>query len=178
MRASSFMALQMHYDSTAQDEVVKDTSGFRLKFSSPRKEELWMLRAGGGVRLFKPDGVMPPGRPAFFDTHACFMSSDRPMRVILASPHMHLSGWRMWADVFRYNAQSRRIDKVAELGRTQAYNFHSQEVLRLAVDVLPGDVISTTCIYNTTSRNSVTRAGPATKDECVARCCCLVVREA
>ena len=189
MRASAFMAIQLHYDSTHSSHAVIDTSGFRLHYSSPRPEELWMLRAGGGVRLFKPDGVAPAGHSAFFDTHACFMRSDRPMHAILASPHMHLTGMRMWTDVFRYNTTSRRVDKVAELGRrvmiapirisqatnsrrahlhrsVDSYNFHAQIVLNLSVIVLPGDVLSTSCVYNTTaSLPGGVRGGAATKDE-------------
>ena len=166
MRASAFMAIQLHYDSSHHAHSVIDTSGFRLHYSSPRPEELWMLRAGGGVRLFVPDGVMPSGSSAFFDTHACFMRSDRPMHAILASPHMHLTGVRMWTDVFRFNTTSRRVDKVAELGRVDSFNFHAQVVLNLSVIVLPGDVLSTSCVYDTTSSPpGGVRGGAATRDE-------------
>lgn len=113
---------------------------------------------------------MPPGRTQYFDTCACLVTASTPMVATTAALHAHLTGRRIWIDLFRFDAARNATLKVATLASDDEWSFDNQRTYSVPnVTILDGDVIATTCVYDTTSRAAPTRGGPSSSDEARAR---------
>lgn len=166
-RSGRTLLLQAHYNNPSREKGVVDTSGVRIHFTTrPRAFNMGMLWTGGVVSLFVPDHVMPAGRAAFFDTRACFVSTASAVTVVASTAHAHKTGRRVWSELFRLSGDNATVERIAELGRNDAYDFESQQAVPLNnIQLRDGDLISTTCVYDSTARNSGTVGGHGTDDE-------------
>lgn len=66
-----------------------------------------------------------------------------------------MTGRRIWSELFRRN-HTAGWDMVARLGGDDHWQFESQryDSLEPAVVLLDGDVVVTSCVYNTTGRGN------------------------
>eukprot|EP00741_Cyanophora_paradoxa_P001670 tig00000498_g1621.t1 len=84
-------------------------------------------------------------------------------------PHMHLTGSRIWAELYRRDANATeglwRFER--EIYRWDSYYFHGQRFFELErpVLLLPSDRLVLHCEFNTTERSEPTRIGNGILDE-------------
>lgn len=163
----SGLLLQMHYTNPANVSGAVDNSGVRIRWTGvPRgAQEERVLYSGGMANLFG-GGAAPPGLPAFFDTHACLVTTRAPLRVTKVSFHAHRTARLIWVDVFRWDSQKRAVAHVGQLARVEAFDFEHQHRYDVPdVALYDGDMVSATCVYDTRSRAGPTRGGDSTEDE-------------
>ena len=168
----SSLLLQLHYNNP-NAQTVTDTSGVVLYWTTARRANSAMVLWSGGLTdLFAADGQAPVGQAAYYDTNACLLTTPVPLTVTsVLMLHAHMAGRAAVAEVFRFNASTSLIDKVYELARDDAWSFNNQHAYPLSgpVTLLDGDIISTTCVYNTTALTQPLRGGVASLDEmCVS----------
>lgn len=75
--------------------------------------------------------------------------------------HAHLTGRKLWTTQYRSGVQ------LGDVNRDEHYSPHWQHLqqLRPTVHVKPGDVLVTTCVYDTRRRSKVTFGGYGITDE-------------
>jgi len=165
------LAFSAHYSNPSLTVGLRDSTKVTMFYTPTlRQHNMRTLWTGGITRLFPPDGQMPPNKPAFFDTHACLVQSTSPVKTpataVTAFLHAHMSGRRIWVDHFVLSpAAPHEVVKAGELGRDNAFSFEAQQAWPITGTLSDGDVISTTCVFNTTGRINVTRGGQASTDE-------------
>ena len=83
------------------------------------------------------------------------------VNVTSVALHAHFLGRKMSVEQFRNGK------KVRDLGRNDAYDYTNPEGTRHdpPVELLPGDELKTTCVYNSTKRQRDTYYGEGTFDE-------------
>lgn len=144
------LIIQVHYNNLLGTSGFIDNSGIRIFYTTKlRENSVTTLMSGSFVYLFYPDGGLPPGENAFYSTAACVVSSTTPMTGFAVLNHAYLLGFQIWSDLFRFNPSTGNVDKIAELGRDDAYSFNTQHFSTLNnIQMQPEDVISTACVYN------------------------------
>ena len=165
------LLLQLHYNNPSALSVT-DTSGVMLYWTTARRANAAMVLWSGGLTDIFVAGGAPVGQAAFYDTNACLLTTPVPVTVTsVLMLHAHMAGRAAVAEVFRFNASTSRIDKVYELARDDGWSFNNQHSYPLSgpVTLLDGDIISTTCVYNTTALTQPLVGGVASLDEmCVS----------
>ena len=75
--------------------------------------------------------------------------------------HAHFLGKKIFVEQFRNGT------KIRDLGREDAYDYNNPigTIHDPPVDFLPGDELKTTCVYNSSKRQSRTYYGEGTFDE-------------
>ncbi|CAI5478511.1 unnamed protein product [Closterium sp. Yama58-4] len=136
--------LQVHLNNADLRSDIVDNSGFSLKIADPPRP------TDAGIILTGPVDYtnlirIPPGMPSWTQTTTC--------------PGACTSA--LYTDAYRGGK------KVAEIDRLDYYNSNSQQVQPIYphYQLLPGDELKTTCVWDSTSRSQVTPGGPSTSDE-------------
>ncbi|XGW34057.1 hypothetical protein V3C99_018096 [Haemonchus contortus] len=81
-----------------------------------------------------------------------FKLPNEGIYVFASQLHAHLSGRRIFTSHYREGV------KIGEINRDDHYNTKWQHLahIRPYVHILQGDTLSTTCVYETLSKNEVT----------------------
>ncbi|XP_053414410.1 dopamine beta-hydroxylase [Nycticebus coucang] len=163
--SSRFLRLEVHYHNPRKMQGLRDSSGIRLYYTDRlRRFDAGIMELG---LVYTPMMAIPPQERAFVLTGYC---TDKCTQVALSPPgihifasqlHTHLTG-RKVVTVLARNGREREI-----VNRDNHYSPHFQEIrmLRKAVLVQPGDMLITSCTYNTEERQQVTVGGLGIQEE-------------
>ncbi|CAG5125662.1 unnamed protein product, partial [Candidula unifasciata] len=154
--------LEIHYNNPFLVDNYIDSSGLRLYYR-PAKTGVQDLAIFITGQLYLE---IPPGQSTVEHVGLCPSECTRdviaqPVKVISATNHMHYMGKTMKIEVFRSGTN------IKELTNDQHYSYDSpvDHTHEPPFDLLPGDEIRTTCVYNSLSTDRYVYYGEGTSDE-------------
>ncbi|CAH1272288.1 DBH [Branchiostoma lanceolatum] len=163
--ASTFAMIEIHYNNPQRRNDIVDSSGVRFHYTPTlRRYDAGIMELG---LRYLPSMAIPPRQSGYVITGYCpaqCTSKGLPaggIQVFASQLHTHLAGTAVWTKHVRGGVD------LPELNRDNHYSTMFEEIrpLRRKVTVLPGDVLMTSCKYNTASRRSVTLGGYGIHDE-------------
>uniref|UniRef100_A0ABM5F5Y1 Dopamine beta-hydroxylase n=2 Tax=Pogona vitticeps TaxID=103695 RepID=A0ABM5F5Y1_9SAUR len=163
--SSKYLRLEVHYHNPLELKGRRDSSGIRLYYTaSLRPYDAGIMELG---LVYTPVMAIPPGETHFhlmgYCTDKCTQLALPPagIRVFASQLHTHLSG-RSVATVLSRAGKEQQV-----VNADGHFSPHFQEIrmLKKVVSVLPGDVLRTTCTYNTEDRQKATVGGFGIMDE-------------
>ncbi|XP_062815775.1 dopamine beta-hydroxylase [Anolis carolinensis] len=156
---SRYLRLEVHYHNPLELKGHHDSSGIRLFYTaSLRPYDAGIMELG---LVYTPVMAIPPGESHFgltgYCTETCTQVALPPsgIHIFASQLHTHLTG-RSVETVLSRGGQEKEI-----VNKDPHYSPHFQEIrmLKKVVSVFPGDVLRTTCIYNTEDRSQATVGG-------------------
>ncbi|KAM4696017.1 dopamine beta-hydroxylase [Rhinophrynus dorsalis] len=163
--SSRFLRLEVHYHNPLELKGLRDSSGIRLHYTpSLRRYDAGIMELG---LVYSPVMAIPPGQKEFsltgYCTDKCTQTAlpSNGIKIFASQLHTHLAGQAVTTLLVR---EGKVVEVVNE---DKHYSTHFQEIrmLKKAVQVLPGDILTTSCSYNTEDRNKVTVGGFSITDE-------------
>ncbi|KAK6033761.1 copper type II ascorbate-dependent monooxygenase domain protein [Ostertagia ostertagi] len=159
-----FLKVEIHYNNPSMESGILDGSGFVFHVTPRlRKYDAGIMEVG---LIYSDANSIPPGQHAFPLTGHCVAdcTSKLPSEGIYifgSQLHAHLSGRKLFTSHYRQGV------KVGEINRDNHYSPHWQHIVQIRpyVHVLPGDVLSTTCVYDTLPKSGVTLGGYGIDEE-------------
>eukprot|EP00850_Spirogloea_muscicola_P002048 SM000007S21008 [mRNA] locus=s7:1366209:1376064:- [translate_table: standard] len=159
------MVLEMHYTNPSSISGVVDSSGLKFTFSDKLRDYdagTWPLGPTVAQSI-----VIPPGMPSWTVKSKCSLSCTKklfkngPITVISSLLHQHLIGKSQWTSLTRNGTF------VKYLNRADYYDFAFQQtsIFPTPLRLQAGDVLETTCVWDSTGRVNNTVGGLATTDE-------------
>ena len=163
------VVLQIHYFNPSAAEGT-DNSSLKLVPSTGLRNN-----DAGVIALGNVDFELPPGQSdvlieGFCDTNDPFpfLSMPQPLPSSVTTfgsmLHMHRLGSKIWTDVIRNN-EVIDDDGAGVLGKNLNWNFDLQVLQPLDFIIQPGDVLRTSCVYDTTDQTEAVSFGLGTMDE-------------
>jgi len=161
--------LQMHYYNPDR-LTAEGNSSVTLYFAEElRPYDIGMLTLGS------VDFDLEPGLPqvvveAICDTNDLYpfvpeaQPLDAPVTMFSAFLHMHHLGSQIWTDVIR-NGEVVGGEGSGQLGKNTNWEHRLPEYQPLNFVVQPGDVLKTTCVYDTSDQTDVVSFGQTAEDE-------------
>ncbi|XP_074150142.1 dopamine beta-hydroxylase isoform X1 [Sminthopsis crassicaudata] len=166
--SSKYLRLEVHYHNPLELKGVRDSSGLRLYYTSMlRPFDAGIMELG---LVYTPVMAIPPKETDFILTGYCTDKCTKlalpqsGIHIFASQLHTHLTGRK----VITVLAREGRVTKI--VNRDNHYSPHFQEIRKLKkiVTVLPGDVLITSCTYNTEDRKRATVGGfSITEEMCV-----------
>uniref|UniRef100_A0A8C5LH31 Dopamine beta-hydroxylase n=1 Tax=Jaculus jaculus TaxID=51337 RepID=A0A8C5LH31_JACJA len=156
---SRYLRLEIHYHNPLKIQGRQDSSGIRLYYTATlRRFDAGIMELG---LVYTPVMAIPPRETAFvltgYCTDKCTQLALPPhgIHIFASQLHTHLTG-RKVVTVLARDGQERKI-----VNRDNHYSPHFQEIrmLKKIVSVHPGDVLITSCTYNTDDREVATVGG-------------------
>ncbi|XP_019495116.1 PREDICTED: dopamine beta-hydroxylase [Hipposideros armiger] len=163
--SSRFLRLEVHYHNPLKKQGQRDSSGIRLYYTATlRRFDAGVMELG---LVYTPVMAIPPQEEAFvltgYCTDKCTQMALPPsgIHIFASQLHTHLTG-RKVVTVLARDGREREI-----VNRDSHYSPHFQEIrmLKKIVSVHPGDVLITSCTYNTEDRTLVTVGGFGIQEE-------------
>ncbi|XP_032817811.2 DBH-like monooxygenase protein 1 isoform X1 [Petromyzon marinus] len=167
-----FVLMETHYDNPLQLSGIRDNSGLRLHYTAQlRAYDAGVMETGVWVSLYH---MVPPHAPHWVSqghcTRECLneaLGTERPQGVSVFAVllHAHLVGRELLVRHWRGDRE------LPLLARDSEYDFNFQELHMLPSErlLLPGDHLTTECVYNTEGRVNMTWGGQSTHNEmCLA----------
>ncbi|KAE8582306.1 hypothetical protein XENTR_v10020073 [Xenopus tropicalis] len=163
--SSRYLRLEVHYHNPLELKGLRDSSGIRLYYTSTlRRYDAGIMEVG---LVYSPVMAIPPGQKDFLLTGYCTdKCTDRALpsngiRIFASQLHTHLAGRGVSTILVREGKEAEVVNADGH------YSPHFQEIrmLKKAVHVLPGDVMVTSCSYNTEDRKNITVGGFSITDE-------------
>ncbi|XP_070451030.1 dopamine beta-hydroxylase isoform X1 [Equus przewalskii] len=157
--SSRFLRLEVHYHNPLKIEGRRDSSGIRLYYTATlRRFDAGIMELG---LVYTPVMAIPPQETAFvltgYCTDKCTQLALPPsgIHIFASQLHTHLTG-RKVVTVLARDGREREV-----VNRDDHYSPHFQEIrmLKKVVSVHPGDVLITSCTYNTEDRKLATVGG-------------------
>ncbi|XP_045878939.1 dopamine beta-hydroxylase isoform X2 [Meles meles] len=157
--SSRFLRLEVHYHNPLEIQGRRDSSGIRLYYTATlRRFDAGIMELG---LVYTPLMAIPPQETAFvltgYCTDKCTQMALPPsgIHIFASQLHTHLTG-RKVVTVLARNGQEKEI-----VNRDDHYSPHFQEIrmLKKVVSVQPGDVLITSCTYDTGDRDLATVGG-------------------
>ncbi|XP_025779439.1 dopamine beta-hydroxylase [Puma concolor] len=154
--SSRFLRLEVHYHNPLKIQGRRDSSGIRLHYTATlRRFDAGIMELG---LVYSPVMAIPPRETAFvltgYCTDKCTQLALPPLGIhIFASQlHTHLTGRKVVTVLVRDGREMEIVN------RDDHYSPHFQEIrmLKKMVSVHPGDVLVTSCTYNTEDRELAT----------------------
>jgi copper type II ascorbate-dependent monooxygenase-like protein len=145
-----YLIVQIHYNNPMGAPVV-DSSGMRFKTTTHLRANDAAV-VGIGTTSFS----LPPGQTSVSRSGTC--SIQQTMHTFVFSPHMHLLGKAARLDLVRGG-------QTMPLADVPNFAFDSQIHYPGTWTFNPGDGVTGTCTWDTTSRSSTTPFGEGTSDE-------------
>nr|XP_020009224.1 dopamine beta-hydroxylase [Castor canadensis] len=154
--SSRYLRLEVHYHNPLKIQGRRDSSGIRLYYTSTlRQFDAGIMELG---LVYTPVMAIPPQETAFiltgYCTDKCTQLALPPsgIHIFASQLHTHLTG-RKVVTVLARDGQEKAI-----VNRDNHYSPHFQEIrmLKKIVSVYPGDVLITSCTYNTEDRKLAT----------------------
>lgn len=133
--------LETHHNN-ATGNPMDDNSGVEVCVTPKAPENIASLSWLGTDTI---SGTMASG--------VCKPTSTKPIQIIGVSPHMHLKGKHLTAEITR-------ADGTKEMLHDAPFNFEDQRSYQVRNTLMPGDSIKTTCEYSAPAR-----FGSGTMDE-------------
>ncbi|XP_053552214.1 dopamine beta-hydroxylase [Bombina bombina] len=163
--SSRFLRLEVHYHNPLELKGLQDSSGIRLHYTPTlRKYDAGIMELG---LVYTPVMAIPPRQKDFilsgYCTDRCTETAlpPRGIHIFASQLHTHLAGRAVVTTL------ARRGREVQILNEDKHYSAEFQEIrmLKKQVTVLPGDVLLTSCTYNTEDRSRATVGGFSITDE-------------
>ncbi|XP_011786505.1 PREDICTED: dopamine beta-hydroxylase isoform X1 [Colobus angolensis palliatus] len=157
--SSRYVRLEVHYHNPLVIEGRRDSSGIRLYYTDKlRRFNAGIMELG---LVYTPVMAIPPRETAFvltgYCTDKCTQLALPPsgIHIFASQLHTHLTG-RKVVTVLARNGREWEI-----VNQDNHYSPHFQEIrmLKKVVSVHPGDVLITSCTYNTEDRELATVGG-------------------
>ncbi|KAJ7308171.1 hypothetical protein JRQ81_008688 [Phrynocephalus forsythii] len=157
--SSRYLRLEVHYHNPLELKGHRDSSGIRLYYTaSLRPYDAGIMELG---LVYTPVMAIPPGETHFpltgYCTDKCTQVALPPagIRIFASQLHTHLSGRSVVTVLSREGKEQEVVNADGH------YSPHFQEIrmLKKVVSVFPGDVLRTTCTYNTEDRKQATVGG-------------------
>ncbi len=159
---SSMIMLEVHYDNPTNEVGVRDDSGVKLHFATNRTVEAGTLQLMDGLVTMGGEKVQNDFNYTSTCPSACTNAwTDDKINVFAGFSHMHTTGKYMWTN--RYDADRNFLQTLTSVA---FFSNDHQAGLDYSppLEVRKGDILSTTCNYDTTKRPD-TVFGIETKDE-------------
>lgn len=154
--------LQAHYTNEQGVTGQVDSSGFRVSYTSQlRPHDMGVLRLGE-MHLVIPPGQAAHTSPPNLCPATCTRKLKTPLTLVYNYFHMHQTGTAISTRLIR-NGQ-----ELQPLGEIRSYDFNFQgasPILSAARQLLPGDSLLTTCVFDSRKRNTTTTFGASTFNE-------------
>jgi len=154
--------LQVHYHNHNRDMFKTDSSGFRLFYTTkPRPMRLGQFH---GVKVeWDVLNAIPPGRDRFFVTEGCrLVGMDAPATLVSVVYHAHMIATEMYTTLYRENGEKIAIHGDAHWNFNDQY---SKDLQPLNVTVFNGDFVQSSCVFDSTSKDSRTTFGIGSENE-------------
>ncbi|KAM6170122.1 dopamine beta-hydroxylase [Rhynchocyon petersi] len=157
--SSRYLRLEVHYHNPLKTQGRRDSSGIRLYYTaSLRRYDAGIMELG---LVYTPVMAIPPQEDAFvltgYCTDKCTQLALPPsgIHIFASQLHTHLTGRKVVTVLARGGRE------VEVVNRDNHYSPHFQEIrmLKKVVSVYPGDVLITSCTYNTEDRTLATVGG-------------------
>ncbi|KAH9508904.1 DBH-like monooxygenase protein 2 [Bulinus truncatus] len=154
--------MQIHWNNPRLVQNYTDSSGLRIYYHPSRANIFDLAMFGVGQNILE----IPPGLTDVAQYGVCPGSCtaklfSEPVYVVTGLNHMHYLGRKGRVELFRNGS------KVTDLTYDENYSYDSP-VTHLhdpPIQVLPGDEIRTTCVYNSVSSNRYVYFGESTQEE-------------
>ncbi|CAL4133676.1 unnamed protein product, partial [Meganyctiphanes norvegica] len=161
---SNYFLLETHYDNPTMDKGVVDSSGIRVYHTDNlREHDAGLLTLGHNVL---PQHIIPPGQEFTTVGHCSAectqtMLPETGINVFQGMLHTHLLGSKV---IVRQIRDGKELPTIL---KDDHYDFNYQEARQIRPEwkVLPGDILMTECLYNSTDKSTATYGGLATQDE-------------
>ncbi|CAI5988650.1 unnamed protein product [Closterium sp. NIES-64] len=158
--------LQVHFTNPKGRTDLIDNSGLYLKLAPSLRPMDASIMLTGPV-AYEYLIRIPPAMPSWTQVSTCpgectaAVFQNESVKIIGSVLHLHTLGRQLYTDVFR------RGSKVATINRQDYYDFASQQTIPTTpeFELLPGDELRTSCVWDSTARTNVTLGGPSTEDE-------------
>ena len=153
--------LEAHYNNPLEVAGQVDASGVQVCLTPELRPNNAGLFALGKIS----DIEIPPGEPAWTESHTCPSQltaaalAGGSLTVFGSMAHGHLLARSIRTEQFRGGQY------IGDLGREDMFDFNNQKIVPIEGQVLAGDELVTTCVYDSTSRNDTTYGGEGTHDE-------------
>ncbi|XP_045702029.1 dopamine beta-hydroxylase [Phyllostomus hastatus] len=163
--SSRFLRLEVHYHNPLKIRGRRDSSGIRLHYTATlRRFHAGIMELG---LVYTPVMAIPPKETAFVLTGYCTDNCTRTalppsgIHIFASQLHTHLAG-RKVVTVLARDGRERAV-----VNRDNHYSPHFQEIrmLKKMVSVYPGDMLITSCTYNTEDRTLATVGGLGIQEE-------------
>ncbi|CAI5794030.1 dopamine beta-hydroxylase [Podarcis lilfordi] len=157
--SSKFMRLEIHYHNPLELKGRHDSSGIRLYYTaSLRPYNAGIMELG---LVYTPVMAIPPGETHFhltgYCTDKCTQLALPPsgIHIFASQLHTHLTG----RSVETVLSREGREEEIVNMDKHYSPHFQEIRMLKKIVTVFPGDVLRTTCMYNTEDRTKATVGG-------------------
>ncbi|XP_040180093.1 dopamine beta-hydroxylase isoform X1 [Rana temporaria] len=164
-RSSRFLRLEVHYHNPLELKGLHDSSGIRLHYTpSLRKFDAGIMELG---LVYTPVMAIPPRQKSFhltgYCTDKCTEMALPPdgIQIFASQLHTHLTG----RTVTTVNVRDGKEVGIVNIDKHFSPHFQEIRMLKKPVQVLPGDLLITSCSYNTEDRSRVTVGGFSITDE-------------
>ena len=155
--------IEAHYDNSRW-VPQSDQSGIKITVTPTlRKVDAGLVILGKNYWEFGFE--IPAGEASFNHTGLCPAAAtsrlNHPVYVYSWNPHMHLFGKSLVTEHYRCG------QKIGTIGEIDNFDFDFQQtyILPRPIRILPGDVLKTTCTYNTLDASATVLAGESTTEE-------------
>ncbi|KAK3099911.1 hypothetical protein FSP39_011698 [Pinctada imbricata] len=155
------MALQVHWNNPTRENGRFDSSGLKIYYTANRRQY-----DAGFLNIGQQSIVIPPSQKQVIINATCSSECTNVMfkeRIFIfwAVSHMHLLGRKENVTLYRGGKYLRHIidESNFDFKRASHVNFPQP------VEVLPGDELRTTCVYDSSGRDSTTYYGLGTNSE-------------
>ncbi|XP_055516298.1 LOW QUALITY PROTEIN: dopamine beta-hydroxylase [Leucoraja erinacea] len=163
--SSKYLRLEVHYHNPLKLSGRLDHSGIRLLYTPTlRKFNAGIMELG---LVYTPIMAIPPAEPSFVLTGYCTAKCTEHtlprsgIQIFASQLHTHLAGMKVKTVLVKDGVE---VDIV---NADEHFSTHFQEIrmLQREVTVLPGDVLITSCTYNTEGRSYATVGGLGINEE-------------
>ncbi|XP_026762021.2 tyramine beta-hydroxylase [Galleria mellonella] len=162
---NKYVMLEVHYNNPEMRKDWVDSSGITIHVTAnKRRYDAAIMELG---LEYTDKMAIPGGQKAFPLSGYCIPQCtgvgipEHGIIVFGSQLHTHLTGIAVWTRHSRHGVE------LPLLNKDMHYSTHFQEIriLHKPVQILPGDFLETTCLYNTEDKENATIGGHAITDE-------------
>ncbi|CAB3410274.1 unnamed protein product [Caenorhabditis bovis] len=159
-----YIMVEIHYNNPEKLFGYRDNSGMKFWITEDlRPYDAGIMELG---QIYSDVSAIPPGQSEWslvgVCPKECTASFPREGINIFASQlHAHLTGKRLYTSHYRNGV------KLQEINRDNHYSPHWQHIQDVIpyVNVKPGDMLTTVCVYDSRNRTTTTFGGYGIRDE-------------
>jgi len=152
-----YLVLSSHYNNPTQVSGQRDSSGMRVYLDTPRANNATFLFFGlvGEINIPANSDLYRQG--SYFTIP--LIPGNPDLHVFSSFPHMHSRGQQIWLERMRNNIFD------AEYGRVDSWDYNSQRIYPENSIIKQGDILYTSCLFNTVGELNTIYGGEATYQE-------------
>jgi len=157
-----FLRLEIHYNNPELVSNKIDKSGFKIWYTTKiRRFNAGIIEVG---TIYTPLMGIPPQTTFQWDGYCpskCTAKGfpENGINLLFGQLHSHLVGKKMKISIYRNGSF------LEDILRDEDYSTWNETIYPLRRKILPGDMIVTSCLYDTNGRNKTTLGGLGIKDE-------------